>query len=79
VGAVSGVAGRAFDLRTVTRFAPMIVLVAVTALLLGFGHYPWSWLAGPIASLLVWAFDHKARESSAPAHARGRRPPAAVD
>jgi hypothetical protein len=65
----------------VNRFAPHIVLVTVTALLLADGAYVWSWVAGPVAALFVWALDRKAHEPSAPAtaHARTRRVPAPVD
>ncbi|MDX6475880.1 MAG: hypothetical protein QOH95_1391, partial [Gaiellaceae bacterium] len=45
----------------------MLVLVFVTALFIGFGQHPWSWLAGPVAALVVWSFDRKAHEPSAPA------------
>jgi hypothetical protein len=64
----------------VTRFAPPLVLLAVTSLLLVYGNHTWSWLAGPVAAALVWAFDQKAREPSeaAPAHAP-RAEPAPVD
>ena len=33
--------------------APVFVLVLVTPLLLGYGSYPWSWLAGPVAALAL--------------------------
>jgi hypothetical protein len=45
------------------------MLVAVTALLAGYGSHEWSWLAGPVAALLVWSLDRKARASGAPAPA----------
>ena len=32
-------------------------LVSVTALLALYGSTQWSWLAGPVASLAVWALD----------------------
>ena len=57
------------------RCAPVVVLVAVTALLLGYGRHPWSWVAGPIAALVVWSLDRKAHEPAEPA----RREPAPVD
>jgi len=60
----------------VNRIAPVVVLVAVTALLLGYGRHPWSWLAGPIAAVVVWSFDRKAHEPSVPA---ASREPAPVD
>ncbi len=61
----------------VIRLAPASVLVLVTALLLGYGSHPWSWLAGPIAALVLWGLDRKAREPHplAPVH----RAPAPVD
>ena len=61
------------------RAAPCIVLITVTALLLGFGSHPWSWLAGPIAALAVWGLDRKAHEPGPRAPAHVRRTPAAVD
>jgi hypothetical protein len=42
----------------VNRHAPGLVFVLVTALLVGFGRHPWSWIAGPIAAALVWSLDH---------------------
>jgi len=63
----------------VIRVAPCIVLVTVTALLLGFGNHPWSWLAGPIAALAVWGLDRKVREPGARAPAHVQRTPAPVD
>jgi hypothetical protein len=62
----------------VISVAPCIVLVTVTALLLGFGTHPWSWLGGAIAAFAVWGLAHKARE---PARARAhlQRTPAPVD
>jgi hypothetical protein len=54
----------------------MIVLIAVTALLLAYGTHPWSWLAGPIASLLVWSLDRSAHEP--PAHEPAAAPSAHV-
>lgn len=56
------------------RATPLIVIVLVTALTLGYGHHSWSWLAGPVAGLFVWAFDRKAHEPAEPL-----RPPAPVD
>jgi hypothetical protein len=66
----------------VNRFAPGILLVVVTALFLGYGSSEWSWLAGPIAALFLWALELKAREPVTPAPARGPAPartPAPVD
>jgi hypothetical protein len=63
----------------VTRFAPVFVLVAVTTLLLNFGSYSWSWLAGPIAAAAVWGLDRNSRTPGAPAPAHLRREPAPVD
>jgi hypothetical protein len=61
----------------VIRLAPAFVLVLVTALLLGYGNHPWSWLAGPIAALVLWGLDRKAHEPVAPAPLH--RTPAPVD
>jgi hypothetical protein len=64
----------------VIRFAPVLVLVLVTTLLLGYGPHSWSWLAGPVAALSVWSFGrehHAPGVRAAPAHRR--RAPAAVD
>jgi hypothetical protein len=63
----------------VNRLTPLFVLVAVTALFLGYGNSPWSWLAGPVAALALWSLDRKAREPSAPAPARRHREPTPVD
>jgi hypothetical protein len=63
----------------VIRVAPCIVLVTVTALLLGFGTHPWSWLAGPISALAVWGLDRKAGEPGARAPAHAHHTPAPVD
>ena len=41
---------------------PLAVLVLVTTLLLGYGSYSLSWIAGPIAALLIWSFDRKSLE-----------------
>ena len=60
------------------RLAPTLVLVTVTPLLLGYGRFPWSWLAGPVAALALWALDRKAHEPVAPRAAR-RAEPAPVD
>ncbi|NUR77062.1 MAG: hypothetical protein HOQ28_12355 [Thermoleophilia bacterium] len=60
------------------RYAPLLVLLAVTALFLGYGRHPWSWLAGPVASLVVWGLDRMAREPEA-APAPLQPEPAPVD
>ena len=46
----------------------------MTALCFEYGHHSWSWLAGPVAGLCVWAFDRKAHEPAEPL-----REPAPVD
>jgi hypothetical protein len=46
----------------VNRFAPGILLIVVTALFLGYGSSAWSWLAGPLAALVLWTLARKARE-----------------
>jgi hypothetical protein len=51
----------------VNRFAPGILLIVVTALFLGYGSSEWSWLAGPVAALVLWALALKAREPELPA------------
>jgi hypothetical protein len=56
----------------VNRFVPGILLVVVTGLFLGYGNSEWSWLAGPVAALVVWVLALKAREPVEPA--RGREP-----
>ena len=63
------------------RLAPPAVLLLVTGLLLAYGRFSWSWVAGPVASLIVWGLDRKAHEPSAPApkHAARRTDPAPVD
>ena len=64
------------------RFAPGILLIVVTALFLGYGSSQWSWLAGPVAALVLWALDLKAREPITTAPRRGAAPartPAPVD
>jgi hypothetical protein len=63
----------------VTRLAPAFVLVFVTALLLGYGSHPWSWLAGPVAALALWSLDRKAHKPRMPAPARLHREHAPVD
>ena len=51
---------------------PSLTLVLVTGLLVPYGSQRWSWLAGPIASLAIWALDRVAHEPAAPAPARAR-------
>jgi len=66
----------------VNRFAPGILLVVVTALFLEYGSSEWSWLAGPVAALTLWALELKAREPLEPAPAHRSAPahsPAPVD
>jgi hypothetical protein len=63
----------------VNRLAPVVVLVLVTGLMLGYGPYSWSWLAGPLAALATWSLDRKAHEPGAPAQTHLSRAPAAVD
>jgi hypothetical protein len=65
----------------VHRFAPQLVLVAVTGLLYAYGTHAWSWVAGPVAAMVVWGLDRTAAEPSAPApaHRWWRRAPAPVD
>ena len=58
------------------RFAPGILLIVVTALFLAYGSSQWSWLAGPVAALFLWALELKAREPARPAP---RHEPAPVD
>jgi hypothetical protein len=42
----------------VTRVLPeFATLVSVTPLLLLYGSTDWSWLAGPVAALAIWALD----------------------
>jgi hypothetical protein len=51
-------------------------VIVVTALFLGYGSSQWSWLAGPVAGLALWALELKAREPASPAPAHE---PAPVD
>jgi hypothetical protein len=57
------------------RVAPSLVLVLVTGLFLLYGRFTWSWVAGPVAALALWALERKAHEPSAPApkHAAAQR------
>jgi hypothetical protein len=48
-----------------TRLAPVLVLVIVTALQLGYGSHTWSWAGGPVAALAVWGLDLLARKPEA--------------
>lgn len=62
------------------RYAPHAILVLVTALFLAYGRFSWSWLAGPVAALLVRGLELKAREPAAPAPVHQvRNEPAPVD
>lgn len=36
---------------------PSLTFLAVTALLMLYGHHAWSWIAGPVAGLVVWELD----------------------
>jgi hypothetical protein len=65
----------------VSRLSPTIILVAVTALLVVYGRYSLSWIAGPIAAVALWALERRSREPSAPAPRRTaiRRTPAPID
>jgi hypothetical protein len=36
-----------------------VTLVSVTGLLLVYGSTEWSWLAGPVAALAIWALDYE--------------------
>jgi len=64
----------------VRRAAPLIVLVFVTTLEVAYGRFGWSWLAGPVAALLLWAVEQRTRLPHSPAPARRTsRAPAPVD
>jgi hypothetical protein len=64
----------------VHRLAPSLVLVLVTGLFLAYGRFSWSWVAGPVAALVVWSLELKAREPAEPAAKhQPRREPAPVD
>jgi hypothetical protein len=60
----------------VDRLAPPVVLLLVTLLLFGYGSHAWSWLAGPVAGLVVWGLG---RETQRPVTQRAPREPAPVD
>ena len=61
-----------------SRFAPGILLIVVTTLFLGYGRSQWSWVAGPIAALFLWALELKARRPVAPASPPAHEPAAAL-
>ena len=63
------------------RFTPPAVFVIVTALFVGYGRFSYSWIAGPVAALALYALDRKAAEPAepAPGRARASREPAPVD
>ena len=48
------------------RLSPVTLAVLVTALCFTYGRHSWSWVAGPIAGLFVWALERKAREAAQP-------------
>jgi hypothetical protein len=50
-----------------------VTLVAVTTLLVPYGQHAWSWVAGPVAALVVWAIDRLAELPCEPAPARAGR------
>ena len=60
-----------------SRHSASTIFLLVTPLFLAYGRFSWSWLAGPVAALLVWGLDRKAHEPSEPAPARLE--PAPVD
>jgi hypothetical protein len=44
----------------VSRFLPAsATLVSVTGLLLAYGSTNWSWVAGPVAALAIWALGYE--------------------
>jgi hypothetical protein len=67
--------------------SPLATLALVTPLVALYGSGAWSWVVGPIASLVVWALDAVAHEpvaaSVAPVRPTGvlsaRREPEPVD
>jgi hypothetical protein len=65
----------------VRRLAPTIILLAVTALLLVYGRYSLSWIAGPLAALGCWSLERRTRTpgAAAPARTTAARTTAAVD
>jgi len=64
----------------VRRISPLIVLALVTTLELMYGRSDWSWVAGPVAALLLWAVEQSTRRPHPPAPARRpSRAPAPVD
>ncbi|HEY3184823.1 MAG TPA: hypothetical protein VGJ77_18425 [Gaiellaceae bacterium] len=42
----------------------------MTGLLLAHGSTEWSWLAGPVAALAIWALDYEPRRPREPEPAR---------
>ena len=61
---------------------PAVVLISVSGLLLAYGRFSWSWVAGPVAAVFLWALERKSHEPAEPApkHAAARRrDPAPVD
>jgi hypothetical protein len=55
----------------VRGLTPLVVAVLVTAFCSVYGTHSWSWLAGPVAGVFVWALDRNAHEP--------QRPPSPVD
>ena len=49
------------------RLAGPIVLAVVTPLLAGYGRFDWSWIAGPIAAVAIWALDRGSQARLGPA------------
>ena len=49
-----------------SRFAPLLLGVLVTALFLGYGRFAWSWVAGPVAAAALWALDRRAQAGFEP-------------
>jgi hypothetical protein len=54
----------------VSRYSAPAILLLVTPLLLAYGRFSWSWLAGPVAAVAVWAIERKAHEPAEPAAGR---------
>ena len=55
------------------RLAPLVILCSVTALMVAYGRSGWSWLAGPVAAILLWWLERKSREPAEPSAARAVR------